>query len=111
VFRLLAKIHVNIDGHEMKILDICTIKMALAALMIVLCAVFMVIDVYIALGLISPKLSIRIEQRARKALNKPPVIILDPWYIRQRNMKWLIWVFVLSFVILFAITFIVVSIR
>jgi hypothetical protein len=91
-------------------LEASTIQMALAWLVIVLCAVFILIDLYLAIGWISPDLSIRIDQRIRKALNKPPIIILDPWYIRTRNSKVFIWVFVLSHVVVFAIRFIIKSI-
>jgi hypothetical protein len=94
----------------MKILDISTIKMALAVLMIFFCAVFILIDLYLLLGWIAPDLSIRVDQKIRKALNKPPVIILDPWYIRQRNSKWSTWMYVLFHVVLFAILLIIVSI-
>jgi hypothetical protein len=59
-----------------------TIQMALDGLIIVLCAVIILIDLYLTLGWISPDLSIRIEQKIRKSLlNKQPIIILDPWYI------------------------------
>jgi hypothetical protein len=94
----------------MRIFDISTIQIALAVLIIVLCAVFILIDLYLALGWISPDLGIRIDLRIRKALNKPPVIILDPWYIRQRNSKWFLWTYVLSHVVVLAIAFIIVSI-
>jgi len=84
-----------------------TIQLALAGLMIVLCFVIILIDLYLALGWISPDLSIRIDQKIRKALNKPPIIILDLWYIRKRNSKWFIWIFFLSHVVIFAIVFII----
>jgi len=62
--------------------------MALAGLIIVLCGVIILIDLYLTLGWISPDLSIRIEQKIRKSLlNKQPIIILDPWYISRRNSK------------------------
>ncbi len=51
-------------------------------------------NLYLALGTAFPELSIRIDQKIRKVFNKPPVIILDPGYIRKRNFKWFIWVFV-----------------
>ena len=85
----------------------CTIGMALTGLMIVLCFFFILIDIYLALGIIFPELNIKIEQKIRKALNKPPIIILDPWYIRERNSKWVIWIFALSLVFIFAILFII----
>jgi hypothetical protein len=94
----------------MKILDISTIQMALAVLMIVLCAFFILIDLYLALGWISPYLSIRVDQRIRKVLNKPAVIILDPWYIRKRNFKLFIWVYVSSHVLILGIAYIIISI-
>ena len=103
VFRIL------IVKHKMKIFETSTIQIALAGLIIVLCAVIILIDLYLAIGWISPDLSIRIDQRIRKALHKPPIIILDLWYIRQRNSKWFLWTYVLSHVVIFAIAFIIVS--
>jgi hypothetical protein len=94
----------------MKMFDTSTLQIALAMLIILLCAVFILIDLYLALGWISPDLSIRVDQRIRKILNKPPVIILDPWYIRKRNFKWFIWIYVLSHAILLALAFIIISI-
>ena len=91
----------------MRIVDTSTIPMALAGLMIVLCAVIIVIDLYLLLGWISPGSSIRIDQKIRKALNKSPVIILDPWYIPNRNSRWFIWSLVLSHVVLFGIALII----
>jgi hypothetical protein len=84
-----------------------TIQLTLAGLMIVLCFVIILIDLYLAIGWISPDLSIRIDQKIRRALNKPPIIILDPWYIRKRNSKWFIWIIFLSHVVIFAIVFII----
>jgi hypothetical protein len=77
-----------------------TIQMIFAGIMILLCALFLLIDIYLALGWISPHLSIRIDQRIRKLLRKPPVIILDPWYIRKRNAKWFVLIVVLFQVVL-----------
>ena len=68
--------------------------MAVAGLMIVFFSIAMLINLYLALGTIFPELSITIDQKIGKALNKPPVIILDPSYVRKRNFKWFIWVFV-----------------
>jgi hypothetical protein len=81
--------------------------LALAGLLIVLCFFVILMDLYLALGTIFPELSIRIDQKIRKALNKPPMIILDPFYIRKRNSKWFIWIFVLSHVVIFTIVFII----
>jgi hypothetical protein len=94
----------------MKVLDISTIQLALAVLMIVLCAVFILLDLYLALGWISPDLSMRIDRRIRKALNKPPVIILDPWYIPKRNFKLFVWIYVSSHMLILGIVYIIVSI-
>ena len=84
-----------------------TIQLTLAGLMIVFCFFVILMDLYLALGTIFPELSIRIDQKIRKALNKPPIIILNPWYIRKRNSKWFIWIFFLSHVVIFAIVFII----
>ncbi len=52
--------------------------MALALFGIVFCGVFILVDIYLAIGWISPDLSIRIDQKLRKFLHKSPIIILDP---------------------------------
>ena len=91
----------------MQMIGTYTIGMALAGLMIVLCFFVILMDLYLALGTLFPELSIRIDQKIRKALNKPPIIILDPWYIRKRNSKWFIWIFVLSHVVIFAVVLII----
>jgi hypothetical protein len=75
-------------------------QMAFAGIMIFICIVFLLIDIYLALGLISPDLSVRIDHKLRKLLNKPAVIILDPWYIRNRNVKWFVIVVILFQVVL-----------
>ena len=77
----------------------------LSIIMIVSCPFLLLIDVYLLLGIISPELNIKIDQKIRKAFNKPPVIILDPWDIRRRNIKWFIWIFVLSNLLVFAIIY------
>ena len=95
----------------MHIIETETIQIALAGLIIVLCPVIILIDLYLALGWFFPDLSIRIEQKIRRSLlNKPPVIILDPWYIPKRNFKLFAWVFVSSHVLILAIAFIIISI-
>jgi hypothetical protein len=84
-----------------------TIQMGFAGLMIFLCAIFILIDLYLAVGWIPPDLAIRIDQRIRKFLRKPPIIVLDPWYIRKRNARWFVWLLVLSQVLIVASAFIV----
>ena len=83
-------------------IDKYTISMLLACFMIAFLFLNILIALYLAIGLISPELGIRIDIRIRKALNRPPVIILDSWYIRRRNGKLLIWLIVLSQVIIIA---------
>jgi hypothetical protein len=94
----------------MRIFEASTIQMALALFGIVFCGVFISVDIYLAIGWISPDLSIRIDQKLRKFLHKSPIIILDPWYIRQRNSKWFLWVIIISHVVVFAIWIIMRSI-
>ncbi len=76
---------------------------ALVGLIIVLCLFVILMDLYFAIGAIHPELSIRIDQIIRKILNKPPIIILDPWYIRNRNSKWFIGLLLLSHAVFFVI--------
>jgi hypothetical protein len=76
--------------------------MVLTWFMIVFCFLNILIAIYLALGLISPELGISIDIKIRKALRRQPVIVLDPWYIRKRNAKWLFWLIVLFQVIIFA---------
>ena len=78
------------------------IPMAVASLMIVFFAFAFLVNLYLALGTAFPELSIRIDQKIRKALNKPPVIILNPGYVRKRNFKWFIWVFISTHVAVLA---------
>jgi len=82
--------------------DKCILGMVLMWFMIVFCFLNILIAIYLALGLISPKLGISIDIKMRKVLRRQPVIVLDPWYIRKRNAKWLVWLIVLSQVIIFA---------
>lgn len=84
-----------------------TITIALVGLIIVFCFFVILIDLYLALGTFFPELSIRIDQKIRKALDRPPMIILDPLYICKRNSKWFIWLLVLSHVVIFAIALII----
>jgi hypothetical protein len=97
----------KIVRHITHMIGTDTILIALFGLMIVSFLFLSLVGLYLALGTIFPELGIRIDQKIRKALKKPPVIILNPWYILIRNTKWSVWYFVLSYVIIFAIVFII----
>jgi hypothetical protein len=95
-------------------LKLDTVKMALPDLIFIILTlviiIFILIHLYLALGLLSPELNISIDRKIRKVLKKPAIIILDPWYIRKRNIKWILWLNILFFITAFLIIFILKSI-
>lgn len=63
--------------------------------MIIFSFFIILINLYLLIGVIFPNLSISVDIKIRRFFNRPPVIILDPSYIRKRNMKWSIGIFLL----------------